>query len=317
VWTVFDERYSEFFGFLEDEVAELASYYGVSDRMSEIKSWYDGYSFGGTEIYNPWSVLSYFEHDCVAKPFWLDTSSNDIIAEIVRDLPHDTADTLEKLLGEGAVATVPMTAELGPYARIRERKETLYAMLVSTGYLKCCSPVTRGFCRVTIPNHEIERVFVEDIVSKLSNAVPVGPDDIGRALLDSDPKAFRDAVQRFLTESVSYFDAAAEGFFHGLTLGFMAILRGAYRVHSNRESGDGRFDIALYPIVKDFPGVIIEVKAANDDAADLKALAQEACDQIDRRNYAAEMSVQGVANILKLGLSFCKKRVQLVWSKEP
>jgi len=207
---------------------------------------------------------------------------------------------------------VKMTQELGPYGKIRERKETLYALLVSTGYLKCCSPIEDGYCRVAIPNRELSQVFVDDIVSKLSSGMRIGPDDIARSLLDSDPVAFRDAIQRFLVESVSYFDGASEGFYHGMTLGFLAVLRNRYRVHSNRESGDGRFDIALTPLVKGFPGVILEVKAAKTASDDLSALACEARRQIDEKRYDAEMRSVGVADILKLGLAFHGKDVVLV-----
>jgi len=141
--------------------------------------------------------------------------------------------------------------------------------------------------------------------------MPVGPDDIGRALLEVDPKAFREAIRNFLTESVSYFDAASEGFFHGLTLGFLAVLRNRYRVRSNRESGDGRFDIELKPLIPDFPGVLVEVKAAKDETDDLKALAQEARRQIDEKRYDAGLLSEGVTDILKLGLAYHKKNVEL------
>jgi len=312
VWTVFDVRYGDCFGFTEREVSEMAAFYGVPEKMTEIKAWYDGYDFGGVEIYNPWSVLNYFDNDCEPRPYWLDTSSNDIIAEIVRDLPHDTVQTLEGLLGEDASAQVKMTRELGPYAQIRDRKETLYALLVSSGYLKCCSPVVDGYCRVAIPNRELSMVFVDEIMSKVSNGMRVGPDDIARSLINSDPKAFCEAVRRFLVESVSFFDGAAEGFYHGLLLGFLAILRNRYRVLSNREAGEGRFDIALVPLVPGFPGVIIEVKAAKTAREGLKRLAAEARRQVDEKVYPAAMASEGVSDVLKLGLAFYKKRVELV-----
>jgi len=317
VWTVFDRNYSSYFGFTDEEVAEMAAYYGAAEKMPEIRSWYDGYDFGGTEIYNPWSVLKYFKGDCEPKSYWLDTSSNDIITEIVRDLPHDTVETLDCLLRDGR-ALVPMTSELGPYAQIRDRPETLYALLVSSGYLKAVSSelegdLPEGQAWVAIPNLEIEKAFVNDIVRKVRRYTGHGESDaIAGALVRRDPAAFRDAIQRFLVESVSYFDSAAEGFYHGLVLGFLAILRNRYKVRSNRESGEGRFDIALVPLVPDFPGVILEVKAADAETDDLQSLAQAAREQIDKKNYAAEMAASGVADILKLGLAFHKKRIVLV-----
>ena len=153
VWTVFDEPYSQYFGFTEEEVAEMARYYGAEDKLPEIKAWYDGYDFGGTEIYNPWSVLKYFNCKCKPDAYWLDTSSNDLITEIVQELPFDMEVTLHKLM-EGEPVSVPMTKELGPYKQIRDNENTLYALLVSAGYLKAVGEVKDGECDVMIPNHE-------------------------------------------------------------------------------------------------------------------------------------------------------------------
>ena len=267
VWTVFEQKYSQYFGFTEEEVAEMARYYGAEDKMPEIKSWYDGYDFGGTEIYNPWSVLRYFQCNCKPDAYWLDTSSNDLISAIVRDLPHDMVRTLEALLRD-ETPRVQMAKELGPYKDVMANKSSLYALLVSAGYLKIASPIEEGMCKVALPNHELSLVFVNDIKAKINSALAVGTGDIVGALLDRDADALREAIAAFLLESVSYFDAAAEGFFHGLTLGFLAILRKRFRVLSNVESGEGRFDIALKPLVEPFPAFIIEVKAA-DSATDV------------------------------------------------
>ena len=310
VWTVFDQSYSQYFGFTEDEVETMAAYYGAADKMPEIKAWYDGYDFGGTEIYNPWSVLQYFARQCKPDAYWLDTSSNDLITELVRDLPHDMVRTLEALLRD-ETPRVPMAKELGPYKSILATKEGLYALLVSAGYLKVASPIEDCRCRVAIPNHEISRVFVMDIRRKMDNALDVGSGDIIDALLDRDAEALKSAISSFLLESVSYFDAAAEGFFHGLTLGFLAVLRGRFRVLSNVESGEGRFDIALKPLVKPFPAFIIEVKRATNETDDLKALAADARAQIDGRQYDATFRAEGLADIVKIGLAYCKNNVEL------
>ena len=310
VYTVFDPEFSEYFGFTEDEVKAMADYYGVPEKMDEIRDWYDGYDFGGTEIYNPWSVLHYFGSNCRPAPYWLDTSSNDLITEIVRNLPHDIARTLENLLRDGKVR-VPMAEELGPYAEIKKRKSTLYALLVSAGYMKVSSPVEDGTCVVRIPNRELEHVFVTDIRNKINEGMSVGSDDIVGALLDRDPAALKKAIAAFLKESVSYFGGAAEGFYHGLTLGFLAILRRRFRVISNGESGDGRFDMMLRPMVDGFPGFVIEVKAAGDKADDLKALADAALRQIDEKDYPASLRADGVADVMKIGLAYFGKRVEL------
>ena len=310
VWTVFEPEYSQYFGFTEDEVAEMARYYGAEDKLPEIKAWYDGYNFGGTEIYNPWSVLRYFDCHCRPDAYWLDTSSNDLIVELVRDLPHDMVRTLEALLRD-ETPRVQMAKELGPYKDILSNKSSLYALLVSAGYLKVASSLEEGMCAVSIPNHEISLVFVNDIKAKINAALAVGSDDIVGALLDRDADRLREAIAAFLLESVSYFDAAAEGFFHGLTLGFLAILRKRFRVLSNVESGEGRFDIALKPLVESFPAFIIEVKAADSEQDDLKSLARDARAQIDGKKYDTTFRAEGITDIEKIGLAYYKGRVEL------
>ena len=311
VYTVFDAAFGDCFGFTEAEVADMAAYYGVPEKMTEIKAWYDGYDFGGTEIYNPWSVLYYFSNDCKPGPYWLDTSSNDLITEIVSTYPHDTAKTLEGLL-KGENPLVSMAAELGPYKFIRERPDTLYALLLSAGYVKAVSPVQLGMCEIAIPNRELASVFVTDIISKIRRQFPDGrSDDILRAFIRNDTEAFRRELERFLLESTSYFDAAAEGFYHGLVLGLLAILRPAYRVKSNGESGEGRYDLMLRPIRAGYPGYVIEIKAARRKNANLKNLAAAALRQIRRHAYRAELEAEGCGEIVSLGLAFRGKRAVL------
>ena len=311
VYTVFDRKFSEHFGFTEAEVEEMARYYGREDKMPEIKAWYDGYDFGGREIYNPWSVLYYFDNDCIPQPYWLDTSSNDLINELVETLPFDMAETLESLL-HGKARRVPMTRELGPYQFIRDTPQTLYALLVSTGYLKPVGGIESERCLVKIPNHELEHVFTRDILYRLrklsrSSEAENGLED---ALLDRDVDAFREHVERFLVESASYFDASAEGFYHGLVLGMLSFMRRVYVIMSNRESGYGRFDIMLKPLhdYREFPAVVIEVKAAKGDEDDLDTLAAEARRQIDEKNYAASLEAEGITDIMKFGYAFHGKR---------
>ncbi len=311
VYTVFDAAFSEYFGFTEDEVSDMAAYYGVPEKMDEIRAWYDGYDFGGTEIYNPWSVLYYFSSDCKPGPYWLDTSSNDLITEIVSTYPHDTAKTLEGLL-KGESPFVSMAAELGPYKLVRNRADTLYALLLSAGYLKAASPIEDCSCQVAIPNRELEKVFVMDIVSKCRNEFSLDRvNGVAFALVKSDFTGFRRELERFLLESTSYFDAAAEGFYHGLVLGLLAILRPAYRVKSNGESGEGRYDLMLRPIRAGYPGYVIEIKAARGKNANLKDLAAAALRQIKKHVYRAELEAEGCGEIVSLGLAFCGKKAAL------
>ena len=314
VWTVFESEYSQYFGFTEEEVAEMARYYGAEDRLPEIKAWYDGYDFGGTEIYNPWSVLRYFQCNCKPDAYWLDTSSNDIIAEIVQDQPFDMEVTLHKLM-TGKPVVVPMTKELGPYTQIRDNENTLYALLVSAGYLKAVGELRDGECEVMIPNHELKQVFYSEIVQKVRSFDKSGGIvAVERALRERDPFLFGKYLAAYLKESVSFFDTASEGFYHGLVLGFIACFRNRFVVKSNRESGEGRYDISMRPLVDAMPGVVIELKAAEEETEDLDALAREARRQIDTREYTTEMLADFAAHgerrdILKFGMAFYKKNL--------
>ena len=315
VWTVFEQKYSQYFGFTEDEVAEMARYYGAEDKLPEIKAWYDGYYFGGTEIYNPWSVLRYFQCNCKPDAYWLDTSSNDLITEIVQELPFKMERRLHALL-KGETITVPMTKELGPYKLIRENENTLYALLVSAGYLKAVGPIDEsGDCPVTIPNKELSQVFYREIVQKVRSFDKNGGiSAVEDAFRERDPFLFGKYLAAYLKESVSFFDTAAEGFYHGLVLGFIACFRNRFVVKSNRESGEGRYDISMRPLVDAMPGVVIELKAAEDETEDLDALAREARRQIDAREYTTEMLADFAAHgekrdIRKFGMAFYKKNL--------
>ena len=314
VWTVFEPEYSQYFGFTEDEVAEMARYYGAEDKLPEIKAWYDGYDFGGTEIYNPWSVLRYFDCHCRPDAYWLDTSSNDLITEIVQELPFEMEVTLHKLM-TGKSVLVPMAKELGPYKHIRDNENTLYTLLVSAGYLKPAGEVKDGECEVMIPNYELKQVFYSEIVQKVRSFDKSGGIvAVERALRERDPFLFGKYLAAYLKESVSFFDTAAEGFYHGLVLGFIACFRNRFVVKSNRESGEGRYDISMRPLVEGMPGVVIELKAAEDETEDLDALAREARRQIDTREYTTEMLADFAAHgekrdILKFGMAFYKKNL--------
>ena len=208
-----------------------------------------------------------------------------------------------------------MTSELGPYQDIRKKKSTIYALLVSAGYLKPASDISAGMCKVEIPNKEVMQVYLTDICEKITTQSGDTESlmDVRTAFFSRDPNAFREHVERFLLESASYFDASAEGFYHGLVLGMISFMRDVYVITSNRESGYGRFDIMLKPRAehRDFPAVVIEVKAAKTEADDLDALAAEARRQIDEKNYAASLVAEGITDIMKFGIAFFAKRAAI------
>ena len=322
VYSVFDEAFSDCFGFTEDEVAGLLAYYGHPEKMDEAKAWYDGYLFGGREMYNPWSLLNYVQDGFKPMPYWTSTSSNDLVTDILSRMSPGERNALADLFEKGR-RIVSCPVQLGPYGTVQDDPQKIWSLLVHTGYLKILEgPNALKMATVAFPNREISEVFVDDILAPIGRAATTGDDLRGmlEALTCGDAELFRSSVERFLVSSASYFDTAREDFFHGLLLGLLALGRDYFEIRSNRESGDGRPDIAMRPYPgKPFPGVILELKSpkvesgASPETIDstLAAAAQEARRQIDEKRYAAEMEAEGIP-VLKYGIGFLGKRVSLV-----
>ena len=320
VWSVFDSDYSDCFGFTEDEVMDLLSACGHPEKIAEAKDWYDGYRFGPSEIYNPWSVLNYARRDFEPKAYWLDTSSNDIVTDLLSRLSPEMRDTVANLF-EKKEGEVTLSPDLGPYGLIQDNEEILWSLLVHTGYLKVTSgPDSNGTATIAFPNRELRRVFRDDILARMKRQ-PSGQfvGRLTRALSSGDAARFRKSLEDFLSVSASYFDTAKEDFFHGLLLGLLAALIESYEITSNREEGDGRPDILMKPRPGvTLPGVVLELKSPNIPTrasqkridALLAAAAKQARKQIDEKRYAAEMEAAGVT-VLKYGIGFNGKRVEL------
>ena len=320
VWSVFDSDYSDCFGFTEDEVMDLLSACGHPEKIAEAKDWYDGYRFGPSEIYNPWSVLNYARRDFEPKAYWLDTSSNDIVTDLLSRLSPEMRDTVANLF-EKKEGEVTLSPDLGPYGLIQDNEEILWSLLVHTGYLKVTSgPDSNGTATIAFPNRELRRVFRDDILARMKRQ-PSGQfvGRLTRALSSGDAARFRKSLEDFLSVSASYFDTAKEDFFHGLLLGLLAALIESYEITSNREEGDGRPDILMKPRPGvTLPGVVLELKSpkiparASQKRIDtlLTAAAKQARKQIDEKRYAAEMEAAGVT-VLKYGIGFNGKRVEL------
>ena len=321
VYSVFDEAFSDCFGFTEDEVRELLTYYGHPEKMAEAKNWYDGYLFGGREMYNPWSLLNYVQDGFKPQPYWTSTSSNDLVADVLAKMTPRMRVALSDLFEKGERA-VACPTDLGPYGTVQNDPARIWPLLIHTGYLKALSaPDESGVARLAFPNRELVRVFRDDILAPLGRTPVVGDDmrDMIECLATGDAEGFRRGVEAFLVSSASYFDTAKEDFFHGLLLGLLALGRDTFEIKSNHESGDGRPDIMMKPRPgKPFPGVILELKspAVAPDASPeqiesaLAASAKAARGQIDDRRYAAEMEAEGIS-VLKYGVGFCGKRVAL------
>lgn len=316
VFSVLDKKFSEFFGFTTSEVQQIAAYYEQTDKLPELKAWYDGYKFGDTEIFNPWSVINYFSNNCQAMPYWVQTSANTIIQEILKTYNDDTYRNLHALLGKTEVQSIVRTNII--YPKLKEPQTNILGFLLMTGYLKSTSTEldARGdyICRLSIPNKEIKTIYYNEILSLLTEDIGENTVmNLANALYDKDAPKIKEALNTFMMKTISYYDNLKENYYHGLMLGLLAIGESNYDIRSNRESGLGRYDIQLIPKKSVLPGIIIEVKAADKDTGvELSKLAQTALKQIDEKKYDTELCAQGVNDIIKYGVAFKGKMVEIV-----
>lgn len=316
VFFVLDKKFSEFFGFTTSEVQQMAAYYEQTDKLPELKAWYDGYKFGDTEIFNPWSVINYFSNNCQAMPYWVQTSANTIIQEILKTYNDDTYRNLHALLGKTEVQSIVRTNII--YPKLKEPQTNILGFLLMTGYLKSTGTEldARGdyICRLSIPNKEIKTIYYNEILSLLTEDIGENTVmNLANALYDKDAAKIKEALNKFMLKTISYYDNLKENYYHGLMLGLLAIGESNYDIRSNRESGLGRYDIQLIPKKSALPGIIIEVKAADKDAGvELSKLAQTALKQIDEKKYDTELCAQGVNDIIKYGVAFKGKTVEIV-----
>lgn len=316
VFSVLDKKFSEFFGFTTSEVQQIAAYYEQTDKLPELKAWYDGYKFGDTEIFNPWSVINYFSNNCQAMPYWVQTSANTIIQEILKTYNDDTYRNLHALLGKTEVQSIVRTNII--YPKLKEPQTNILGFLLMTGYLKSTSTEldARGdyICRLSIPNKEIKTIYYNEILSLLTEDIGENTVmNLANALYDKDAAKIKEALNKFMLKTISYYDNLKENYYHGLMLGLLAIGESNYDIRSNRESGLGRYDIQLIPKKSVLPGIIIEVKAADKDAGvELSKLAQTALKQIEEKKYYTELYAQGINDIIKYGVAFKGKMVEIV-----
>ena len=312
--SVLDNKYSEYFGFTANEVKEMAAYYGKAEKYDEVCEWYDGYHFGSTDIFNPWSVVNYFSNKCEPRTFWLSTGSNDIIGEVINEADDEIYQKLTSLVNGGSFTTYIDTSVI--YPQVKNNPSSLYSFLLVAGYLKVIKStvsISGDFmCEVALPNKEISLVYRKEILQKFENMIPQSTAiAVQEAIFSGDSKKLRDIIRKLLIQSVSSFDTAKENFYHGFMLGICALLGGSYTT-SNRESGEGRYDIQLSPEAKALPGIIIELKAEKGcSESKLKALAGTALQQINEKKYDAEMTSKGVNIIYKYGVAFSGKNVEV------
>ena len=313
--TILENKYSQYFGFTPDEVKEMARYYKAENKYDEICAWYDGYRFGKSEIFNPWSVINYFSNECEPRAFWQSTGNNEIIGEVLTNADESIYEKLNQLLQGKSVLTYIDPSVI--YPQIKNNPSSVYSFLLVAGYLKITKvePSFNGdfMCEVALPNKEIVYVYNKEILQKLNDIIPQSTAiSIQEAIYSGNSTALQNLLQKLLLESVSNFDTAHENFYHGLVLGLCVILDNRYEITSNRESGTGRYDIALTPKTEGLPGILIELKAAKDVSAEqLRKLAQEALTQIEEKQYDTVMKARNISPIFKYGVAFCGKNVEI------
>lgn len=303
-YSILDDGYSSYFGFTEKEVKDMLRYYGKDDKYNELSEWYDGYRFGNTEIFNPWSVINYISDNCFPKAFWQSTGSNEIIGEIIQAATPEITKDLYKLLCGEKIAAYIDTGVI--YPEVQNNPYSIYSFLLVAGYLKVANiyPQSDGnfMCDVAIPNKEITFVYEKEVLNRTNqNSLAIS---ISQAIFSKDTQKLQALLEDFMVKNISSIDGANEGFYHGMMLGLCAILGNRYKIRSNRESGLGRFDIQLMPLAKGMPGFIFEFKHTKDEHTDLSALADSALQQIETKKYDTELRDNGVNSIIRIGIAF-------------
>lgn len=306
--SILTDRYSEYFGFTSEEVKEMLVYYDAEDKYEEVCEWYDGYRFGNTNIFNPWSVINYFNEEFVATEYWLSTSSNDAIRTILNHAPMEIYDSLKVLLQGKSIEEEVDTAVT--YGDLKANPSAIYSFLLVSGYLKVVKKEVAEFneylCEIALPNREIYRVYKKEIVEKYYGL----PRPIAKALIFKDVDGLQRKLQEFVVQACSSLDTAQETFYHGLFLGLCAAMEKEYILSSNQESGYGRFDIELEPKIAGNPGILIEIKYGKDCTEDeLEILSEQALQQIRDKRYDANLVKKGVTTIYKYGVAFSGKKV--------
>ena len=320
--SVMDEEYDRYFGFTEDEVEQMLDYYGVSEKEAELKEWYDGYLFGKEEIYNPWSVINYISKGCIPQAYWVNTGKNEVLEDVLKVATDDITERLYSLLqGERVIARIDQNVV---YRSLTEEPANIYSLLLVAGYLKTPKKELQGdgsyLCEVSIPNKEIAAVYKNEILSHLLQIGAISrttANKIAESLYANDDRKLQGAIAEYMDKAISFYDAGTESFYHGLMLGLIALMDNRYKIKSNRESGDGRYDISMFPKEERNPGIIMELKWKKAlSTEELDRLAEDAFAQIEDMRYDSEMKEEGIKEILKFGIAFTGKKVCIKTGKQ-
>lgn len=318
-FTILNEAFEDKFGLVESEVKELLEENHLSDRLEEMRQWYDGYQVGSCKgLYNPWSVLACIEEKGAFAPYWVNTSENTLMKQLIIEGTDDFKANLEELF-RGGVVEISLNDGI-VFSDLKTNPDTVWSLLLFTGYLTLNSPYSYGTpCSLCIPNKEVSELYQSTILEWFKKSIHESKyRQMLSSLISGDINTFSQIFQEFLISSVSVFDLSAEEperIYHALVLGMLLGLRDRYEVKSNRESGYGRYDVMLIPNNPEDLGIVMEFKKIGPfDTSSLEEGVAAALKQIEEKHYAQELLDRGIRRILYLGLAFKGKRV-LIQSK--
>ena len=306
-YTILSDFYLNCYGLTEEEVKKSLIDYNLEYEMGDVKDWYDGYRFGKSEVYNPWSILN-FLHAKELRAYWVDTSGNDLINDVLKIVRKDIIRDLKKLFdGEGLKQNLSGTSDL---SRLLSEEE-IWELMLFSGYLTVEEKIDEDYYILRLPNKEVRRLFKRTFIEKYfgrGNKLI----DLMEALTENRIEDYEETLQDILLKSVSYNDTKKgnEAFYHGFILGMSLYLEGEYIVKSNIESGLGRYDVSIEPKNKNKRGYILEFKAT-DNVDKLEEISKEALKQIEEGKYSSTLKQTGTKEILYLGIAFCGKQIKV------
>ena len=304
-YNILEKGFETFFGLSEEEVEEALKYFEMDYQIEEVKKWYDGYKFGGKEIYNPWSILNYLRTKEL-RAYWVNTSDNALIYENLSVANMDVFNSLEKLF-EGK----EIKKEISPFFTFEEleRYNGIWQLMVYNGYLKLNQKLEDDEYLLTIPNYEIQTFFKKGFIDKyLIGSNYFNP--IMRTLLEGNIDEFGRMLEEIFLINTSFHDLKAESVYHTFLLGMLIWLRDKYEVKSNGERGQGRYDILLLPLDKKKPAFVFEFKVSKTIKG-LESKAEEALNQIKEKQYDVGIKESGIDKIYRIGLAFKGKKVKI------
>ena len=304
VYSILDKQYSDFFGFTEKEVEKMLIDFNIEYNLPEVKSWYDGYKFGDTEVYNPWSILNFVQNREL-EGYWIGTSGNFLIKEVLKDSNSEINIYLEKLFnGEKIEEVITGNSDLSSLLSYHE----IWELLLFSGYLTVDKKIDEDVYSLRLPNKEIRKFFKNEFID-----ITFGASEFRKTmetLKNNKIEEFEKNLQNILLKSTSYMDGKNENFYHGLFLGMSFYLDNKYSVKSNREAGLGRYDVLIEPINKKERAFILEFKVT-DSEKNLEKFSKEALEQIINKKYNIELIKKGIKDITYIGIAFYKKQLRI------